>query len=140
MQRIEILRENVGLPLELGPSASGGALLPAFVADRVKQGRLWHLIAWSDGESGTVGLWQKGQSIVLRQSELDGLSIEFMRRAKGLGWVALEASVRGQSPPVSLLQAMSFNPDALDWLLQHQAKISQVFGHHTVLNDLGSDY
>lgn len=140
MQRIEILQEKVGLPLEIGPSAISDALLPSVVTDRVKHGRLWHLIAWSDDDSGTVGLWHKGRSIVFHHSKLDSLSIELMRRAKGPGWVALEARLRGQQPPLPLLQTMSFNPDALAWLLQHQLQISQVFGHDIDVYDRGSDY
>lgn len=140
VQRIETLYEKAGLPLALGPSASSDAPLSSFVAERIQLARLWHLIAWSDGDSGTVGLWHKGRSIVFQRIELDGLSIEFMRRAKGLGWVALEARVRGQWPPVPLLQTKSFNPAALAWLMQHQRQISQVFGHDIPVHDRGPDY
>lgn len=140
MQRIETLHENVGLPLKIGPSATAEAPLPPAVTDRIKQGRLWHLVVWSDDDSGTVGLWHQGRSIVFHRGELDGLSIDLMRQAKGSGWVALEAKVRGMQAPVTVLQTTSFSADALAWLLQHHVQISQVFGHDIAVCDRGSDY
>lgn len=140
MLRIETLHETGGLPLEIGLSAAKDSPLPLGVTERARSSRLWHLIAWSDDESRTLGFWHKGRSIALALNETDGLSVEFMRRAKGPGWVALEARVRGKQAQVSLLQATSFNPDALAWLLLHQPKLSQVFGFDIAMHDRGSDY
>ena len=139
MRIIETLEQKVGLPFKIGPSASHVNSVPPSVTHHIAQGRLWHLVAWSDEESGTVGLWHKGSSILLHRGQLTGIAVMFMRPAKGSGWVALEAIVQAQPSTVSLLQTI-YNPDALAWLLQHQSQLSRVFGHDIAVYDGGSDY
>lgn len=137
--RIEVLQEGVGLPLDLGPSATDEAPLAPILVDQIRQGRLWHLLLWSDDSSKTLGFWHKGRSIAFRRDEMDGFAIEFMRPAKGPGWVSLDARVRraGQQP---VLQAQHFSADALAWLLQNYSRISRVCGCEIVVLDRGSDY
>jgi hypothetical protein len=71
---------------------------------------------------------------------LTGLSIDLMHPAKGSGWVSLDARVSGQRAPVTLLQSAVFDPKALVWLQQHEAKLVEVFGQTVATNDRGSDY
>jgi hypothetical protein len=140
MTRIETIEENVALPLALGPAAERDIPLPMGVVFHIVHSKLWHLIAWSDEASNSCGLWHKGMAIMLPRDKLIELAIELMHPAKGGGWVALEARLSNRSMPVALLQSAAFDPHALAWLQQHQAKLVGVFGHAITTHDRGSDY
>jgi hypothetical protein len=137
---IETISETVGLPLELAPPPAFSHALPTKARMHVASGRLWHLVAWSDEQSNTFGLAHKGNAIALSLKALDELTIEIMRPAKGHGWVALEAITQEAHAPVTLLQSMHFNSEALVWLLQHKSQIEALAKCSVVVNDRGSDY
>jgi hypothetical protein len=140
MPRIKTIEENVALPLALGPSAERDIPLPMGVVFHIVHSKLWHLIGWSDEASNSCGLWHKGMAIMLARDRLIDLSIDLMHPAKGKGWVALDARLSGQAARVTLLQSVVFDPKALLWLQQHEAKLVDVFGHAIVTNDRGCDY
>jgi hypothetical protein len=140
MPRIETIEESVALPLALGPSAERDIPLPTRVVFHIVHSKLWHLIGWSDEASNSCGLWHKGMAIMLARDRLTGLAIDLVRPAKGRGWVALEARLSNSSAPVTLLQSELFDPKALIWLQQHQAKLVDVFGCAIATCDRGSDY
>jgi hypothetical protein len=140
MPRIKTIEESVALPLALGPSAERDIPLPMCVVFHIVHSKLWHLIGWSDEASNSCGLWHKGMAIMLARDRLTGLSVDLMHPAKGSGWVSLDARVSGQRAPVTLLQSVVFDPKALVWLQQHEAKLVEVFGQTIATNDRGSDY
>lgn len=140
MPRIKTIEENVALPLALGPSAERDIPLPMSVVFHIVHSKLWHLIGWSDEASNSCGLWHKGMAILLPRDRLIDLSIDLMYPAKGKGWVALDARLSGRTAPITLLQSEAFDPKALGWLQQHEAKLVDVFGQAIVINDRGSDY
>jgi hypothetical protein len=140
MPRIKTIEENVALPLALGPSAERDIPLPTGVVFHIVHSKLWHLIGWSDEASNSCGLWHKGMAILLPRDRLIDLSIDLMHPAKGKGWVVLDARLSGQTAPIALLQSEAFDPKALAWLQQHEAKLVDVFGQAITISDHGSDY
>ena len=135
---IATLEEHLGFPLQL--CAGRNAAVPAEVAAYVSAAEAWHLIAWHDQATGVAGLTYKGEMVLLDRSKLESLSAEFMRPAKGRGWVALEAKLSNQPVPVPLLQCMYFNEAAVAWLVQRQQQFERLFGRELQVNDHGSDY
>ena len=138
--RIETLLDNVSQPLEIGPTPSFSLSVPELVKAHIKNGRLWHLVAWSDEPSNTFGLARKGTSIVLRKTAILRLRLDFMRPAKGAGFVEFSAIIGEENVPVTLLQAPHFDAEALAWLLVHKSKFESFAGSTTDVNDRGSDY
>lgn len=97
------------------------------------------LVCWSDARSNTVGIARSNKVIVVERSRIRGLSIDFMRPAKGRGWVSLEADLNGRTRAV-LLQALTFKQEGIDWLLARRNQIESVFGMKLGVADHGSDY
>ena len=139
MTRFEILDADVDLPLEIPPAAGGHSSVPGSLADAMVDVQPGDLVCWSDARSNTVGVAKSNKVIVVEQSCVRGLSMDFMRPAKGRGWVSLEADLDGRTSVV-LLQALTFKQEGVDWLLTRRAQIESVFGVKLAVGDHGFDY
>lgn len=140
MTHIEILDESVGFPLKLSLAPSHHADVSAAVIDRCRHVKRWSLVAWNDDVSETVGLARNRSLLVLVRSEIDALSISFVRPAKGAGWVSFQAKLKSQRMPVILLESEIFREDALAWLLDRKSRIEALFCTEISVYDGGADY
>jgi hypothetical protein len=140
MSRTELLDTSVGFPLELPGIPTANLGVPSCVAENFPDAKLWHLVAWNDDVSATVGLVRGKSTVVFERSEITGLSIISVQRAKGPGWVQLSASLKSQRASIPILQSNSFREDALDWLVGRKEKIEALFDTKVVVIEGGSDY
>ena len=140
MTHIDVLDESVAFPLEL-PSTPGHHMgAPTAVIDRTGDLKHWSLVAWNDDVSATVGIARNRSLLVLDRAGIDWLSINFMRPAKGAGWVALQAKLKNQRVPLTLLESRVFREDALAWLLDRKSRIEALFCCEISVCDGGADY
>jgi hypothetical protein len=140
MTRIEILDESVGFPLTLPPIPGHHSGVPTAVIDRIKDIKRWSLVAWNDDVSETVGLARNLSLLVLNRSEVDGLSISFVRPARSAGWISFAAKLKCQRMPVVLLESAIFREDALAWLLDRKSQLEALFCIEISVCDGGTDY
>jgi hypothetical protein len=140
MTRTEFLDKSVGFPLELPKTIFGHSGVPTSVAERFAEAKLWHLVAWNDEVSATIGLARGTSLVIFERSEITGLSINFLRPAKGRGWVELAAQLRNQRATIPVLQSNSFGEAALGWLMDRKGKIEALFDIEISVNDGGFDW
>jgi hypothetical protein len=135
MLSFEALSSTVGLPLELGPSA----IAPPAEFQVPTQTKLWHLLAWSDDQTSSAGIWHKGKIVSFSGPNLSSLEAVFVKPARGRGWVSLETREKSGATAV-LLQSEHFNQDALTWLVDHRDSFERFFRTPFATRDGGADY
>jgi hypothetical protein len=139
MMRLEILDESVSWPFSLVPR-SGSHRVPPSVVEFGATVKPWHLIGWNDGLSSTIGFTRKHQAVIVEGRQIVGLSICFMRRAKGPGFVSLEAKLQGESGQLVLLEVRHFDEVALNWLRGKAQQLESLFDAPITYDDFGADY
>jgi hypothetical protein len=140
MTQIEILDDSVSWPLAIPIGRSNYDGVPSAVATFSADIEPWQLIGWRDPISNTIGVARKHQAITLSINSVDAISISFMQRAKGPGFVSLEAKIQGSHRPVILFEVVHFDEDALRWLRDRMQQLEILFGIPISVNDRGSDY
>lgn len=114
--------------------------MPPGVAELSANAKPWHLIGWKDFGSQSIGIARKHQAISIDVKKTEGLSICFMRRAKGPGFVSFEAKFQENRGSVVFFEVAHFDEDALSWLRNNADKLESLFGMPLAINDFGSDY
>jgi len=140
MTHAETLSGFNGLPLEIPAAMGGHSGVPTSVIEATVALDPGNLVCWSDDRSSTFGIARSNKVMVLERRNVTGLSIDFMRPAKGRGWVALEAKLKDQAAPTTLLQSLVYSEDAVTWLLSVREQLCSVFGVAVEVRDHGSDY
>lgn len=138
VQRIETI-EYGDLPLSLGASAVLNAELPLAVAAHIKRGQWGHLVARSDCESNTLGMWCRAVSIMFPIKRIWGFDIELQLNARLSGFVRLDAALDGKRGGANMLELGYFDRPAADWLIAKKPQLSKVFGHRIDVNVLPGD-
>ncbi|WP_296223651.1 hypothetical protein [Ralstonia sp. UBA689] len=138
MQRIATI-EYGDVPLRLSELAMLNVTLPPAVAAHVARGQWWHLVAWSDSESNTLGLWCRAAAVVFPTDRIWGFDIELLGAAKFSGFVRLDAALDGKRGGANMLES-HYKKHAEDWLLGKKSQLSEIFGHRIDVNYLGTDY
>jgi hypothetical protein len=140
MTRVEVLERSVAFPLELNPTVGRHVGVPLEVLNRCAQIKPWFLVAWNDDVSRTIGLAHKTHVVVLQRDKVLELVVNFMRPAKGRGFVDLDVSLQNQRSWLNLLHARFFREDAVDWVTAKKSQIESIFCVPVTIFDRGSDY
>ncbi|MBA5605561.1 hypothetical protein H3H36_09330 [Duganella sp. FT3S] len=140
MIQLEVLEESVSWPFTIPPGRSNHDGVPSNVTKLSVNAKPWHLIGWKDSSSNSIGIARNHQAISINTENLDGLSICFMRKAKGAGFVSFEATILGNRNKVVFFEVDHFNEDALLWLQSKANKLETLFGVQIAVNDYGFDY
>jgi hypothetical protein len=140
MIHVEVLERSVAFPLELNPIVGRYEGVPVDVADRCTQIKPWFLVAWNDDMSGTIGLLHKTHVVVLQRDKVLELGVNFMRPAKGPGFVDIDVNLQPQGNWLNLLHSPIFREDALDWVAAKKSQIESVFRVPITIFDRGADY
>ncbi|MFZ6743366.1 hypothetical protein ACO0LC_09085 [Undibacterium sp. JH2W] len=127
------------LPIQLGASALEASALPALAACFSRTEYAGHLYAWQDEVSGKLGFYQDHKVIVLDKAQISAVYLAFMRRAKGTGWIVLEANIKQQDRAITLLEARDYDEKSLAWLQARTAFFEDFFGLNLTLIDEGYD-
>jgi hypothetical protein len=140
MTHVEVLERSVGFPLELNPIVGRHEGVPSEVLNRCGDVKPWFLIAWNDDVSRTIGLAHKTHAVVLQRDQAIELAVNFMRPAKGSGFVDLNVGLQNQRGWLNLLQAPFFREEAVDWITAKKSQIESIFCVPITIFDRGSDY
>jgi hypothetical protein len=140
MIQVEVLDESVSWPFTIPPGRSNHDGAPPRVAELCVNAKYWHLIGWKDCSSNSIGIARKNQVISIDVENIEALSVCFMRRAKGPGFVSFEVRMLENRRSVVLFAADHFNEDALLWLQSNANRLAALFGMPITINDCGSDY
>lgn len=136
--RIATLSTTTAIAFQLAPSAFPITSAPPEVQARLQEGKLWHLVGWTDEENRRAGVCHKGRCVEVAWPVLH-LVVGFMRPARGPGFVVLEAHhVDGST--ATLIHSTTHNKPLLEWLVTRQVELSSVFGDPVTVEDWGSDY
>jgi hypothetical protein len=68
------------------------------------------------------------------------LAVNFMRPAKGSGFVYLDVLCQPQQRWLNLLQSPFYREDAVNWLKEKKSQIESIFRVLLTMFDRGSDY
>lgn len=140
MTHVEVLERSVAFPLELNPIVGRHEGVPVDVLNRCAQMKPWFLVAWNDDVSGTIGLAHKTHVVVLQRDKVLELAANFMRPAKGPGFVDLDVNLQTQRSWLNLLHSPFFREDAVDWIKEKKSQIESIFCVSVTTFDCGSDY
>ncbi|WP_152988412.1 hypothetical protein [Janthinobacterium sp. Ant5-2-1] len=139
MIQVEILDESFSWPFTIPPGRSNHDGAPPRVAELSANAKSWYLTGWRDGSSNSIGIARNNQAISIDVEHIEALSVCFMRRAKGPGFVSFEVKLRENRSSVVLFAADRFNEDALLWLQSNTAKLAALFGIPITIDDGGLD-
>jgi hypothetical protein len=140
MTQVEILERSVTLPFELNPTVDGHEGIPVEVVNRCTDTKLWFLLAWNDDTSETIGLLHKKHLVVLQRDKVLELVVNFMKPAKGPGFVDIDVSLKGQRNWLNLLHSSIFREDAVAWVTAKKSQIESIFRVPLTIFDRGADY
>ncbi|WP_157751135.1 hypothetical protein [Janthinobacterium svalbardensis] len=140
MIQVEVLDESVSWPFTIPPGRSNNEGVPPRVAEFSVNTKSWHLIGWNDCSSNSIGIARKNQVISIDAENVEALSVCFMRREKGPGFVSFEVKMLENRRPVVFFVADHFNEDALLWLQSNTDRLAALFGMPITINDCGLDY
>lgn len=140
IMKIEIIETSVSLPLELMQAEGYSHEAPQEVIAEAEKGKLWYLLVWRDDAHDSFGFYHIGKAVTITSSIVKDVSVNYMSRAKGTGWVALEASYKNQAGLYPILESKTFRQDAIDWFKAKISNIERVLGLQIKVNDYGPDY
>lgn len=140
MIQMEVLGGSVSWPFAIPPGRSNPDGVPPRVAELSAKTTSWRLSAWRDAASNAIGIAINEQAISIDVGHIKALSVCFMRRAKGPGFVSFEARMLETRGTVVLFAADHFNEDALRWLEGNTDKLAALFGMPIAIEDCGLDY
>jgi hypothetical protein len=140
MTHVEILERSVALPFELNPIVGRHEGVPVEVVNQGTHMKLWFLVAWNDDASGTIGLLHKKHAVVLQRDKVLELAVNFMKPAKGPGFVDIDVSLQNQKSWLNLLHSPFFREDAVAWATARKSQIESIFRVPLTIFDRGSDY
>ncbi|WP_028102027.1 hypothetical protein [Pseudoduganella violaceinigra] len=139
MTHIEILDGSDALPFQIPAGRGNHAGVPASVSKLVAEAKPSQLVAWKDSISNTIGFARNTRTIVIDAGSVDGLAICFMRKAKGTGFVSLEAKLQDIPTPLLLFEIGQFDAPGLQWLSERAGQFEKMFGVPVKIEDYGYD-
>ena len=138
--QVEVLDESVSWPFTIPPGRSNHDGTPPRVDELSVNAKVWHLIGWRDGSSNSIGIARNNQAISINVEHIEALSVCFMRKAKGPGFVSFEVKMSENRGTAVLFATDHFNEDALCWLQSNTDKLAALFGMPIAIDDCGLDY
>jgi hypothetical protein len=78
--------------------------------------------------------------VVLQRDKVLELAVNFMKPAKGPGFVDIDVSLQSQKNWLNLLHSPFFREDAVAWATARKSQIESIFRVPLTIFDRGSDY
>ncbi|WP_299976194.1 hypothetical protein [uncultured Pseudoteredinibacter sp.] len=135
--KIITIDEKTKSPLELMQAQGYLWKAPEEIEAAAKGVKLWHLIGWHD--SSRFGFYKKKKAVTIELCKVEKLSINYMTRAKGMGWVALEVEYKGKGGVLPILESKIYKNEALDWFKEKIDLLQEATGLEIEVNNYGPD-
>ncbi|UXI04191.1 heparinase II/III-family protein [Photobacterium sp. TY1-4] len=135
--KIFTIDESTKNPLELTQVKGHLWKAPQEVEALAKNGKLWHLIGWHDSKQ--FGFYHKRKAVTINLREVEIVSINYMTRAKGKGWVALEVKYHDNVGVYPILESKTYKKEALEWCMEKIEVLQEAIGLEIEVNNYGHD-
>ncbi|UIP26787.1 hypothetical protein [Photobacterium sp. TLY01] len=135
--KIITIDESTKNPLELMQVKGYLWKAPEEIEATAKEGKFWHLIGWHD--SNRFGFFHKKKAVTIELCKVEKVAINYMTRAKGMGWIALEVEYKNKGGSLSILESNTFKQEALDWFKEKTEVLQEAIGLEIEVNNYGLD-
>ena len=135
--KIITIDESTKNPLELMQVKGYLWEAPEEIETVAKDCKLWHLIGWHD--SNRFGFYHKKKAATIELSNVKKVAVNYMTRAKGMGWVALEVEYKDKGGVLSILESKFYKQEALDWFIEKIQALQEAIGLEIEVNNYGPD-
>ena len=136
--KIEIIESSISCPMIVKENFVSAEEIPEKVKETISENKLWTLIAWKDLDSGIIGMSYKGLINTYKIEQIKSISLSYMRKAKGLGFVELTAFLT-DNIQTRLLETEQYSEDAVRWFRKVKKDFEDTWSLKIQINDYGSD-